>query len=300
MEHGAVATGIALAGTVSTQAMEQFRTWISTGNHAGMAYMERYEDIRNNPELLLEGAKSIAVAAFGYKTFKELPPDAPAIARYALGEDYHTVIRKRLEHCVKELKNSLGGEWRICIDTAPLRERYWGVEAGVGFIGLNNQLIVPGAGSMVFLGSLITTLELEPSGRNEQKCLECGRCIAACPAKALCTEGVAVDARKCISYLTIEHRGDFADATQLHGWQYGCDVCQKVCPYNADVAPQALPEFEPSDSLMLLTNDLSAKITREEFNGYFRHSAIKRTKYEGWIRNALHNKKTAPKTKDKF
>ena len=267
---------------VTQQADEQFARWIAQGRHAGMAYMEKYPDVRHDPRLLLDGAQSLIVVAFPYFTTE--PMELP-FALYARGRDYHEVVRERLT----ALAAQLPGESRVCVDTAPLRERYWAARVGLGFIGLNNQLILPGSvGSYAFLGSIITTAVVQPTAPLTQRreCYRCGRCVAACPAHALHADGSGVDATRCLSYLTIEHRGEFPPGTDLHGKIYGCDVCQQVCPHNSAVIPTDIAEFHPSEALCRLTlHDIEA-MTPEQFSALFRHSAVRRTKLSGLQRNA--------------
>ncbi|MDE6144848.1 MAG: DUF1730 domain-containing protein, partial [Muribaculaceae bacterium] len=227
------------------------------------------------------GARSMILVAFPYRTEGELPLP---IALYARGRDYHEVVREQL----RVLAAQIPGETRVCVDTAPLRERYWAVRAGLGRIGRNNQLFVPGYGSYCFIGTILTTAELPEHrpfdfGPNDL-CGDCECCVRACPGGCILPSGEGIDARKCISYLTIEHRGEFEAGTRLPAL-YGCDVCQRVCPLNRDVAVSPIEEFKPTDRLMELTADDVATMTPEEFSAVFRHSAIKRTKLAGLQRN---------------
>ncbi|MDE7389160.1 MAG: DUF1730 domain-containing protein, partial [Muribaculaceae bacterium] len=206
-EVGAVACGVAEAAPVSPEAIEIYSRWIADGRHADMDYMTRYPDVRSDPRLLLEGARSLIVCAFSY--FTDEPFGLP-VALYARGRDYHEVVRERLSALASRLTETYGGTTRVCVDTAPLRERHWAIRAGIGIQGLNNQIIVPGAGSYVFLGTILWTQPLEPTPPlSAAHCGRCGRCVEACPAKALSADGSALDARRCLSYLTIEHSGAF-------------------------------------------------------------------------------------------
>ncbi len=260
-----------------------YARWVAAGRHAGMDYMTRYDDVRSDPRLLLPGARSLIVCAFSY--FTDTPFLLP-ISLYARGRDYHEVIRTRLTAMADRIATTHGGETRICIDTAPLRERYWAQRAGLGFIGLNNQLIVPGTGSYVFLGTILWTGHAEPTAPTTHDCGRCGRCVAACPAHALSADGRGLDAHRCLSYLTIEHRGEFPNGTNLCGHLYGCDECQRVCPHNRGVTPTSISEFYPTEALATLTLDKVSALTQPEFSTLFRHSAIKRTKLAGLQRNA--------------
>lgn len=287
-EAGACAVGFARVEPVDPSHAEQFRHWISRGCHAGMDYLEKYSDVRDNPALLLDGARSILCLAFPYAdgTTKH----HPLFADYALGRDYHEVLRKHLAPVAAIMEATVPeSRTRICIDTAPIRERYWAAKAGLGIIGLNNQLIVPGIGSAVFLAEILWTADAEPAeSRLEQSCLRCGRCVKACPVGAI--DGIgALDARKCLSYLTIEHRGDLPEGVSLAGRRiYGCDICRSVCPYNSEVLRlPVLDEFKPSDALMNLSLQDIADMEQPQFSAIFSHSAVKRAKLAGLKRNSL-------------
>lgn len=284
IDAGAVAAGFANVEPVPENQQDIYKHWVNSGHHAGMEYMERYQEVRDNPEELLPGAKTIIVSAFPYVNKQSLRH--PLFADYALGKDYHTVLRKALEPVCNHIKTIVANsETRICIDTAPLRERFWASRAGVGYIGLNNQLIVPGAGSAVFIASILWTHSLEPDQSLEnKKCLECGKCVKACPTGALNNEG-GIDARRCLSYLTIEHRGSFPEDICLNGRIYGCDVCRNACPLDILTDKPILPDFTPDDALMALTADDIENMTQEQFSLIFSKSAVKRAKLEGLKRN---------------
>lgn len=287
-DAGACAAAFTGISSVSDQARAIYARWLAEERNAGMEYMERYTEVRDNPALLLDGAQSMLCTAFAYRN--STTPRSPLFADYALGEDYHDVIRRRLNP-VAELMQSIvpGSATRICIDTAPLRERYWAARAGLGFIGLNNHLIISGIGSRVFLADILWTADADTAAKPIQPpCLGCRRCIEACPGKALGQDG-SIDCRRCLSYLTIEHRGDLPETLRLDGRIYGCDICQDVCPHNkaCDDAP-VIEEFLPSDALLNLDRKKIASMTPEEFRALFRHSAVRRAKLSGLLRNASH------------
>ncbi len=273
---GATACGIARIEPVDLAEEELYARWLAAGRHGEMSYLEKYAEIRRDPELLLPGARSIVVAAFNYYHANNGSP--LRWARYALGRDYHEEVRERLTGAASEM----GGEWRVTVDTAPLRERYWAVKAGVGFIGLNGMLIVPGAGSWVVLGEIVTSLELAPDTPTAHGCGNCGRCIASCPGHALDGYG-GLDARKCRSYLTVEYRGE--NLPGLDKRVYGCDICQEVCPHNREAAESDI--FIPRSELMSLATEDIIEMEQGDFSRIFSHSAIKRTKLSGLRRNAL-------------
>lgn len=282
---GACAAGFAAAGALTASELAVFERWIADGRHAGMDYMEKYADLRADPRLLLDGTRSVLCMAFPYGPAERRHP---LFSDYALGEDYHTVLRSALEPVAAAMKEAApGSDTRICIDTAPIRERVWAVRAGIGFVGLNNLLIVPGVGSKVFLAEILWTADARPSSEPMRTtCEGCGACVKACPGRALDGCG-GLDARRCLSYLTIEHRGDFPEGLSLAGRRiYGCDVCQDVCPHNSGIKNTILPSFTPSDELMALTLEEAADISDEDFRRIFRRSAVKRTKAAGLRRNA--------------
>lgn len=284
-EAGVEPVRLTAAVAVSAEAVEAHARWIAAGRHADMSYMERYADVRSDPRLLLPGAATLLVAAFPYQLRPERCGVALPIAGYALGRDYHEVVRERMQRFAAMLTARWGGDTRVCVDTAPLRERYWAERAGLGRIGLNNQLIVPGLGSNVVLGTLLWSVAVDGSDRPlPGHCGRCGACVRACPAGALSADGSGVDARRCLSYLTIEHRGEFPPGTDLCGRLYGCDLCQRVCPWNSRQA-EPLPEFMPSQALRRLTEADVAAMTQPQFSTLFSHSAIKRTKLAGLQRN---------------
>lgn len=213
-----------LTGPVDSEAESRFTRWLADGRNASMDYMANHRDLRSDPRLLLEGAQTLIAVAFPYFTSE---PIGLNIALYARGRDYHEVIRERLG----EIATRLPGQARVCVDSAPLRERYWARRTGLGAIGRNNQLYVPGYGSYCVLGFILSTerFEFEPKPELGDPCGDCTLCINACPGSCLSPDGRALDARNCESYLSIEHRGDLT--RKLHTIA-GCDVCQRVCPLN--------------------------------------------------------------------
>lgn len=250
-ENGAVAFGAAPACEVDPQDWERFQRWIAEGRHAGMTYMENYPAIRRNPALLLEGARTVISIAFNYRQHNPIK----GLATYALGHDYHKVLGKRLKNVVREMRDEFEGEWRVCIDSAPILERYWAMKCRVGYRSTRHgNIVVPGVGSMVFLAELITTLppEMFPN-RNplpESYPEDCEQGKQVCPTGALMPGGM-VDARRCINYLTIEKREPLtSQERQMVGEViFGCDICQRSCRYNRDNNPEVLPEFSPMDGL---------------------------------------------------
>lgn len=281
---GATVYGIAKAEPVDNLAAERYRKWIDGGNAAGMDYMTRYGDVRDDPRLLLDGARSLIVAAFSYCQPRLQPADAPQFATYAYGRDYHDVLRSRLTPVTRYIESTWGGTTRICVDTAPLRERYWASRAALGFIGRNNQLIIPGRGSYFLLGTILTTVHFTPDEPCTMTCGDCRACVDACPGSAISGYG-CIDARRCLSYLTIEHRGDLPAGTRLGNHIYGCDECQRACPHNRHALPGDIGELHATDEFLSLDRSAIASMDQDEFRRIFGKSAVKRTKLAGLLRN---------------
>lgn len=291
-EYGPV--GAACAAEVSCEAEEAFQRWLDAGKEAGMEYLRRHAGLRRDPRLLLEGARTVITFAFPYSSAKRRDPSLPTISEYALGNDYHDVIRGHLNSLAALLPE--GTRSRVCVDTAPLPERYWAVRSGLGYIGRNGALIVPGIGSRVFLAEIITTLAIKPPEPLAMSCHGCGRCREACPDGALGADGT-IDCRRCLSYLTIEHRGDWTSPEAMHAMAtpagrntlYGCDRCITVCPLNRQPSQAAyplLPGLEPRPEMLRLDAGDVRAMDREEFSRIFKGSAMKRAKIEGMKRNA--------------
>lgn len=252
-----------------------------------MDYLSRNEKLRQDTSNILPGAKSVIVTAFSYGDDKSVRPKLP-IASYALGADYHYVLKNRLAPIVAQLKEA-GEDARICVDSAPLAERYWAVRAGLGKIGLNCQLYVPGAGCKVLLASILTTAALQATSAGKTEyirpvCRECRRCISACPAGALNGDGT-LDARRCLNYLTIEHKGDFEESTDLHGRFFGCDCCSDVCPVTCSSLPETIEELRPDERIINLSEDSLRSMSSSSFNRHFRFSPISRPGLKGLLRN---------------
>lgn len=325
-ELGFFACGIAKAERVSKEEEKRLRTWLHNGMNAGMTYMSNYFDKRIDPLLLMEGVKSIVCVAMNYAQKKTLPKGEPQIATYALGKDYHNVLKKRLHALAEEIysnntlseqnhrRNSLldsssrrydndgnirqktTPRYRIFVDSGPVLERYWAEKAGIGWIGKNQLLIIPFAGCMFFLGELFLDIELTYDKPIKNKCGSCRRCIDHCPTGALSlTDGV--NANLCLSYQTIENRGPLTkEAKEAMGNVfYGCDRCQLACPWNRFAQTNNIPEFQPSNELLTMTRDKWENLTEEQYRTLFKGSAVKRAKYAGLMRNIRALSKLTPK-----
>lgn len=290
-DFGFYACGIVPLRAVDATTADHYRRWLREGRNAGMTYMANYEDKRLDPRLLMPEARTMLCLAMSYApdSSHALSPDGYEFAAYALGKDYHDVVKRRLNALAVRLGLTV---YRTFCDTAPILERYWAQQAGIGWIGRNRQLIIPGAGSMFFLGEILTDAEADRYDEPmESHCGACGKCIEACPTKAL---GEDFDARLCLSYQTIENRGDIPPelACKLGAGIYGCDRCQKACPYNRHTQPTPIEEFRPSPVMCAMTRDDWHNLTLEQYRAIFKGSAVKRAKYEGLMRNInLHKKK---------
>lgn len=294
-ELGFAACGIAPVASVGGEALF-FDNWLKDGCHAGMKYMENYREIRLNPAGLVEGARSVISVALNYYPETKLPSEAPHIAYYAYGKDYHIVVKEKLQQLWQEIGHDLVSEARFFTDSAPLLERYWAWRSGLGWIGKNTNLIIPGKGSFFFLGEIVTTLEVDQyDSPQKSRCGNCRRCLDACPTGALDRPG-RLDARKCLSYLTIENWGDIPprEAAHLEGRLYGCDTCQEVCPWNRFALPTSMAAFRPSEAFLSLRKEDLRDFTRDDYNRIFAKSAVKRAKYEGLIRTIHHLNKLEP------
>lgn len=278
--------GVAVAEPVDPFVTEQYNLWLADGCNGDMAYLEKYPDVRKDPRLLLEGARSIVSCAVSYFHTSRQPDGVPRIASYAHGDDYHEVVKGRLEQLARWIRENYGGYTRVCVDTAPIHERYWAVKAGVGFRGDSGMVIVPGLGTYCFLGEIITTVAIEPTlPCGISRCDSCGKCARMCPGSAINDDGT-VDARRCLSYLTIEYRGELPQGMRTGGRLYGCDTCQEACHLNGGARECGYPEFDLRPAYCDLSREKILNMEHGEYIEIFRHSAIKRTKLDGLKRNA--------------
>ena len=279
---GAVAVGFAEAAPVDEAYAGGYDRWIASGAHGTMAYLARHSGLRRDPRLLFHGARTVISMAFPYRPAGGY--HHPWIADYALGRDYHTVLRGRLGILAEFIFNNFGALSRPCVDSAPLAERYWAMRAGIGYIGLNGQLIVPGVGSGVFLAELVTTLSLVPDAPLAGHCGRCGACVRVCPGGAIRSDG-SFDARRCLSYLGIEHKGELPDTPRLGKHIYGCDECQRICPHNACEPPEPLEDFYPDPRLLSLDITTIHNLTKGDWRRLSGQSAMRRVRLSQILRN---------------
>ncbi|NCA86296.1 MAG: tRNA epoxyqueuosine(34) reductase QueG [Clostridia bacterium] len=282
------ACGIARAGFLETEAPALER-WLNMNMHGTMQYMENYFDMRLDPRKLLEGAQSVIVLVSNYLPETTLPEkDNFILSKYAYGTDYHFVIRDRMRKLIEGMRVMAGDvAARGFVDSAPVLERAWAARAGLGWIGKNANFIIPRKGSFYFLSVIITDLWLRAdTPKATDLCGACRNCIDACPTQAIVAPGV-VDARRCISYLTIELRDEIPEsfAGQFRDRIFGCDICQDVCPWNRFQKPHTEPLFVPNAELLEMNKHKWHELTLNEYRILFKKSAVKRTKYDGLMRN---------------
>jgi len=289
IEAGLDVVGVAPAGPEPT--WEAYRDWVAQGYAGGMSYLERPDAIarRADPRRIMPEAQSVLVVAASYAgaLHSTLPPLHGRVSRYAWGEDYHRWLLKRLKALVQAIAEEVGPfPYRCYVDTGPVLERAWAQAAGLGWIGKNSCLIHPRLGSYLFLGvAIIGTALPACQPPTMPTCGACSRCIHACPTHAIVAPRI-IDARRCLAYLTIEHRGAIHPTLRsLAGeWVFGCDICQQVCPWNQKALNAHAGEVPPPEATLSLPELLT--INAQTFQDRFRHSPIWRATPEGLARNA--------------
>lgn len=290
IKHKALELGFDACGICRATDSEQeahYMDWLANECQAGMSYMERNIEKRLDPRLLVDGAKSIISVALNYYPHKLQNSDAPKFAYYAYGQDYHDIVKGKLKLLFDFIKESYpDATGRYFSDSAPVLERFWAAQAGLGFVGKNTLLIIPGKGSYFFLGELIIDIDLDYDSPISTTCGRCTKCLDACPTGAI-EAPHRVNAQKCISYQTIENKGDIAPEIipNLSNNIYGCDICQLVCPWNRFANPHNTPEFNPTEEFLSLDIKKLLDMDEETYREVFRKSAVKRAKYSGLKRN---------------
>lgn len=300
---GFFACGIAKAAPVEENVAEAYRKWLENGEEASMAYMTNYLEKRLNPVLLVPGVRSIVSLAMNYAPAQQLPEGEYQLAAYALGQDYHDLMKQRL----RELAVNIGAPmelfqkgkkpqsadekeetgWGIFCDTAPVLERYWAQRAGLGWVGRNHQLIIPHAGSMFFLGEVFLPFTVDVYDTAMQsRCGSCHRCIDACPTHAIIPDE-DFHADRCLSYQLIENRGELSDEAKaaMGNTIYGCDRCQTACPWNRFATPNTEPALQPKPELLSMSKEAWHNLSVEDYRRLFKGSAVKRVKFDGLKRN---------------
>ena len=286
-ELGFLSCGISQAGFLEEEA-PRLEAWLNNNYQGKMAYMANHFDKRLDPRLLVPGAKSVVSLLLNYHTDKiQEDPNAPKIASYAYGADYHYVIKDKLKALLTFIREEIGEVGgRVFVDSAPVMDKAWAAKSGLGWIGKNTNLITQKVGSFYFIAELIIDLELEYDTPTTDHCGTCTACIDACPTDAFVAP-YQLDATKCISYLTIELREEIPLEfhKKLDDWAFGCDVCQQVCPWNRFSKQHEEPLFDPKPELLSMTKKDWHEMTREVFEVIFKNSAVKRTKFDRFKKN---------------
>ena len=286
---------VGITRAVSTsEEKEKLETWLSRGHHGTMSWLAERKHERGDIFTYFPDVKSVISLGMNYYTGygqSELNSDNK-FSNYAWGEDYHDILKSRLYKLLNWLKIEMPDLNGIaCVDTSPVMDKVWAQRAGLGWQGKHTNLITTDFGSWLFLGELLVNIELDyDEPFIEDLCGSCTACIDACPTQAL--GEYEIYAEKCISYLTIEHKGDFPDDnSELHNWIYGCDICQEVCPWNEKFSQVTIQNyFYPKKEILYWTNEDWERIDEEGFRKLFKGSAVKRTKYSGLSRNINANR----------
>lgn len=286
---GFSACGIAEAHAVPDEEYQPVEAWVASGMHGQMSYLERNHDLRRDPRLLVPGTRSLIMVAMNYYPAEKQGEEQPRFAMYAYGRDYHKVVKKRLDKLLAYIKAQCPEDevvGRSFADSAPLLERYWAVEAGLGWRGKHGLLIIPRAGSFFVLGALLISLSLAPDRPQESRCGACRRCLDACPTGALLAPGL-MDARRCISYLTIEQEHEIPSelAERMGRRIYGCDTCQEVCPWNRYARPTDVEDFAPRTAILMAQLESIEQMSEGEFELAFAGSAVRRAGLAGLKRS---------------
>ncbi len=279
--------GIAMAQQLDDDA-RRLDTWLKQGMHGEMQYMENHFDLRIDPRKLVPGARSVITVLKNYFPLSEIPQENQ-VSKYAYGQDYHEVIKVQLTSMIRDLQHSIGQfAGRGFVDSAPVLERSWALQSGLGWIGKNGNLINKQSGSFFFIATLITDLDLEfddPFARDY--CGSCRRCIDACPTEAILPDKT-INGSQCISYFTIELKNELIPESmkgKFSNWMFGCDTCQDVCPWNSFSQPHHEKAFSPLPELLNLSTREWEEMSEATFKTIFKHSPLSRAKFKGIQRN---------------
>ncbi len=278
--------GFSFCGISKAEYMEEeaprLEQWLRSNMHGQMHYMANHFDKRLDPRLLVPGARSVVSLLLNYfSDKKQTDPTAPKISMYVFGDDYHKVIKKKLQSLLHFISENIGeAAGRAFVDSAPVLDRAWAKRSGLGWVGKNTNLIHPQAGSYFFVAELILDMELQPDAPIKDYCGTCTACIDACPTDAIIKPYV-VDGSKCISYFTIELKDQVPDEikSRSEGWAFGCDICQEVCPWNRFSQPHNHPELNENTQMLEMKRSEWLELTEEVFRNVFKNSALKRAGY---------------------
>ena len=283
---GFLTCGISKAGFLEEEA-PRLETWLNQNMNGQMSYMENHFDKRLNPTLLVDGAKSVISLLLNYYPAELQNQDAYKVSKYAYGQDYHYVIKEKLNELLHFIQTEIGEvSGRAFVDSAPVLDKAWAAKSGLGWMGKNSNLITQKVGSFYFIAELIVDLDLEYDTPTTDHCGSCTACIDACPTEAIVAPYV-VDGSKCISYFTIELKDNLPQDMKgkFDDWIFGCDVCQDVCPWNRFSKPHNEPLLRATPEILSYSKSDWEEITNETFQKVFKNSALKRTKYEGIKKN---------------
>ncbi|NNT71355.1 tRNA epoxyqueuosine(34) reductase QueG [Flavobacterium sp. IMCC34852] len=283
---GFMSCGISKAGFLEEEA-PRLEQWLNQNHHGEMKYLEDHFDMRLNPTLLVDGAKSVISLLLNYYPPEEQIVGSYKISKYAYGKDYHNVIKKKLKKLLRSIRTEIGEvPGRAFVDFAPVMDKAWAAKSGLGWMGKSSNLLTQQVGSFYFIAELIVDLELEYDNPTTNHCGTCTACIDACPTQAIIAPYL-VDGGKCISYYTIELKEHIPLEVKgkLDDWMFGCDVCQDVCPWNKFSKPHQEPAFQAYPELLSYTKKDWEEITEETFAKVFPNSPLKRAQWEGVKRN---------------
>jgi epoxyqueuosine reductase len=290
---GFLTCGISKAGFLEEEA-PRLETWLNQNMNGQMSYMENHFDKRLNPTLLVDGAKSVISLLLNYYPADLQNQDSYKISKYAFGQDYHYVIKEKLKELLHFIQTEIGEvSGRAFVDSAPVLDKAWAAKSGLGWMGKNSNLITQKVGSFYFIAELIVDLDLAYDTATTDHCGSCTACIDACPTEAIVAPYV-VDGSKCISYFTIELKDNLPQEMKgkFDDWMFGCDVCQDVCPWNRFSKPHNEPLLRATPEILSYSKSDWEEITNETFQKVFKNSALKRTKYEGLLRNINFSKES--------
>ncbi len=280
IELGFLACGFSKAEGLESE-KHRLQEWLNLGYHGEMGYMENHFEKRINPTLLVENCKTVISLAYNYFPRELQKINAPKVAKYAYGEDYHKVVKDQGFLLLEFIKTLLPNtEGRVFVDSAPVMERQWAEMSGLGWIGKHSLLIRKGIGSYFFLAEIICSIEVEPDSQTTDHCGSCTACIDACPTTAIVADKV-VDANKCISYLTIEKKSELesSEKQMLNDWIFGCDICQDVCPWNRFSTSTNELRFTPGNWIHWNENDWH-NLSESEFSNNFGKSPLTRSGFD--------------------
>ncbi|MFT7155500.1 MAG: epoxyqueuosine reductase [Parvicella sp.] len=292
VKQRAYALGFSFVGISKSEFLSdeapRLESWLKNSYQGEMSYMNNHFDKRLDPTILVPDSESVISLLYNYYTDQEQnDPSAPKISKYAYGKDYHNIIQAKLKILfgfIEELVGEISG--RTFVDSAPVLDKAWASKSGLGWIGKHSNLITREQGSYLFIAEIILDVKFDYDGPIQDYCGTCTKCIDACPTGAI-IQPYQVDGSKCISYFTIELKDAIPQEMkgQFDNWMFGCDICQEVCPWNKFSKNHETAEFDPHPNLLAMSAKDWEELKKEQFQEVFRKSAVKRTKYDGLVRN---------------